>query len=113
MSFAWIFFRMPSVSDAILVLKKCVSRWNPWVFFDGSLFDLGLSQKNVYLILILLVAMLFVDLLHEQGISFSSWLSKCSFLIKCVLSYGIIFGIIVLGIYGDTYDAGSFIYMQF
>ncbi len=113
MSFAWIFFRMPSISDAILVLKKAVSKWNPWTLFDGSLFNLGLSQTNMYLLLILLMVMLLIDLLHEQGVSFSSWMTKCSFPVKCVLSYGIIFAIIILGIYGDAYDAGSFIYMQF
>ena len=39
-SFAWIFFRSPSLTDAVLYIKYMFSRFNPWVFFDNSLYSL-------------------------------------------------------------------------
>ncbi|MDD2216569.1 MAG: MBOAT family protein, partial [Eubacteriales bacterium] len=45
-NFAWIFFRAPSYTAAKGIIHNMTAQWNPWVFTDGSLYLLGLSQKS-------------------------------------------------------------------
>ena len=44
--FAWIFFRAPDINTAIIMIKQMFSVWNPWIFFDNSLYDMGLDRKD-------------------------------------------------------------------
>lgn len=113
MTIAWVFFRSQSVGEAIFVFKRLFSSWNPWVLSDGTLYELGLSSKNVTLLLLMLILMAIIEVLHERKISLSKWVVEQNFIVKCVISYITIFAVIIFGIYGTTYDAGSFIYMQF
>lgn len=113
MTCAWIFFRANNLSQAFFVFRKIFSAWNPWVLFDGSIYELGISQKSCYLLISLLVIMLIVSLLHERNVSISAWYGKQSYVVKCVVTYILIFAIIIFGIYGSAYNASDFIYMQF
>lgn len=113
MSIAWVFFRAGTLSNALLVFQKIFSSWNPWVLFDQTIYTFGLSQENFYLLILLLLFMLFVDIIHERKISLCAWVMSHGFIVKCIITYLIIFAVIILGIYGTSYDAGSFIYMQF
>ncbi|MBQ9166038.1 MAG: MBOAT family protein [Oscillospiraceae bacterium] len=113
MTIAWVFFRSSGLSQALLVFKKIFSRWNPWVLADGTMYKLGLSQRNVYLLIGCLLIMLAVDLLHERKISLTTWVDVQPYLAKCLIVYVLIFAILIFGIYGSAYNASDFIYLQF
>lgn len=113
MTVAWIFFRASSVQEGFLVLAKIVRTWNPWVLFDGTMYRIGLSQRSLYLLILLLLVMALVEVLHEKKISLTQWVMEQHFIVKCLVSYGLILAVLVWGIYGTAYDAGSFIYMKF
>lgn len=113
MTIAWVFFRSSGISQALLVFRKLVAAWNPWILFDGTLYTLGLSQKSFCLLLGALLIMLAVELLHERDIHLSAWFNRQHFAVKCLITYGMIFVILIFGIYGSAYDAQSFIYLQF
>ena len=45
--FAWIFFRMNSLRDSVKFITGFVTRWDPWVFFDGTMYKLGLDHTEM------------------------------------------------------------------
>lgn len=109
---AWIFFRADNVPQAVAMLRSMVTTFNPWILWDGSIYLLGLSAKNVW-VLFWGIALLFgVSALQtkmrlrtklmEQGIVFRYAVVLLAALI-----------IFVFGIYGPGYDAAAFIYGGF
>ena len=38
---------------------------------------------------------------------------RLPFAVRCFIFYGLIFGVIVFGLYGTAYDAAGFIYLQY
>ena len=108
----WIFFRADNISVAISMLQSMVTVFNPWILFDGTLFELGLDAHNFILALIAIVVLWIVDYAHTKG-SVREWISKQNLVFRWGLYYVGIFSIIIFGIYGLGYDAAAFIYFQF
>lgn len=102
-----------SISSAIYMLKAVVSEFNPWIFFDGSLYKLGLDRPNFNLMLILTAFLLLVDATQECGVHIRAEISKLNIAARWALYYALIFAILILGMYGPGYNASSFIYQQF
>ncbi len=113
MTICWTFFRAESMAHAKLIFEQMFKSFNPWVFFDGTILDMGLSEKNLHLLILLLVIMLIYALITEAGVSVTDWVLKRHFVTKCVVFYIVFFAIIILGIYGNAQDWGNFIYVQF
>ena len=67
--FAWLFFRAKSLTDAIDMLKTAGSNINLWVIFDNSLYGMGISQREMYLLFFCICIMFYVDYIHEKQIS--------------------------------------------
>jgi hypothetical protein len=42
-------------------------RFNPWIFFDGTLYNIGLSRVELQWLFVCILVLLMVDLLHEKG----------------------------------------------
>ena len=111
--FTWIFFRAPTVSDAIGVIKQIGKSFNPWVLFDGTLYTLGLSSLDYWLMIASILILLAVDILHEKKISIRTALLHQPAVVRWIICYGCLFAVIVFGVYGPAYNAESFIYFQF
>ena len=111
MSAAWIFFRAPSFREALRILGSLVRAGGAFRDEAGLLW--GLSNPSWILRLILILLITVVDLLREyRGISADS-LMRLPFAVRCFIFYGLIFGVIVFGLYGTAYDAAGFIYLQY
>lgn len=107
------FVHANSLHDAMYMLKATVSTFNPWVFFDGSLYQLGLDHANFNLMLLTVVLLLVVDAIQERGIRIRETVAKQNIVLRWAIYYIIFFAIVIFGIYGAGYDAQSFIYEQF
>ncbi len=81
--------------------------------FNGSLFKIGLKSQDFVVIIISVIIMFIVSILQEKGYKIRDKISKQDLLFRWILYYGIIFAIIIFGIYGEGYSASSFIYGQF
>lgn len=46
----WVFFRAESLEAAMIVLRQMFSVHNPWIFFDETLYTLGLSRLELGLL---------------------------------------------------------------
>ncbi|MGL5125107.1 MAG: MBOAT family O-acyltransferase, partial [Fusobacteriaceae bacterium] len=108
--FAWIFFRANSFKDAKYIVKKLFV-FNPWIFFDGTLYELGLDYKDFSLAILSIFFLIFVNILQRRQ-SIRKIVSEYKVSIRWILYYLIIFTIFIFGYYGDVI-ASQFIYFQF
>ncbi len=112
--FALVFFRSVSMAGAFGYLKRVFTKPDPWVFTDGTLYQLGLTQADVRVLLAALVTLFFVSLIREyRGETLDVFLARQGLWFRwLVILY--LFGVLFLfGMYGPEYDASQFIYFQF
>ena len=108
------FFRANSILDGFRNLKIAFSVFNPWIFFDGSMYEQGLDRQEmaILFIFILIVAIGGIvryitkkqlrEIMAEQNVLFR--IIVYALLIICVVVYGS---------YGDGFSSASFIYQGF
>lgn len=111
-TFAWIFFRAPSFSIGLDIVKYLFSSFNPWIITDGSLLKIGLKLPEIILLLIMLIVLWKVDSLRHKGI-LSTEFNNLSIFSRWSIYYIIIFSIIIFGVYGGNVAVANFIYQQF
>lgn len=113
-TFAWIFFRAPSIEDAAAYITRIGTRWNPWVLFDGSLYNLGINRFQANVLLVAVVILLLVDLIREKKKQrIDEFLAAQNLWFRWLFILLLIIMIVVYGAYGQVYDAKQFIYFQF
>lgn len=110
---AWIFFRAANIGDAIAVFGSILRANNPWILFDGSIYNCGLDQKNFDLALISIGILIFADICKKRGIKVRQVILKQDFWVRWLVIAVSICAILLLGIWGPAYDAANFIYFQF
>lgn len=111
--FSWIYFRSDSLHSAHSVIASIFGADNPWILFDGSLYQLGLSEKNFRLMLVCICVLLFADVMKRRGICIRQKIAEQDYVVRwLVIAIAIVF-ILTFGIYGPGYKAANFIYFQF
>ena len=108
--FGRYFSRAPSLAVAGDMFKRTFQAFNPRVFFDGTFLNLGLDQKNFYLLLIVMSILIIVELFQEKGVQLRQKISEQHFIFRWVVYLVILFLILIFGVYGIGYNATSFIY---
>ena len=107
-----IFFRIDGLMAAFQTMKAGLS-WNPWILVDGSLLKLGLDGPDFFVALFSLGILLLVSWLQERGEGVRKKLARQNLVFRWIILLGLIFGIIIFGMYGPEYNAKDFIYGQF
>ena len=107
-----VYFRLPSVKVAHEVFKRSVAVWNPWVLFDGSLYQLGLSEKNCRLLVICLLILVIVEFIQQKE-SMRVVIRRQNLVFRWGIWLMLITAIAVFGMYGPGYDVSGFIYQKF
>ena len=54
-----------------------------------------------------------VDYMKKKKVDFKGALARQNIWFRWLVYYGLIFAVLILGIYGPEYDASTFIYFQF
>ncbi|MHB9945156.1 membrane-bound O-acyltransferase family protein [Clostridium botulinum] len=109
--FSWIFFRANSFSEAKLLIKN-MFYFNPWIFTSGSIYKLGLDQKDFKMsILGILIVFIIDNIARNKDVLVE--LSNQNIVFRWAIYLSAICFILILGIYGAGYDANQFIYFQF
>lgn len=110
---AWIFFRSDTIAGAVGFIQRIFVEFNPWILFDGSLYDIGMSRMEFQIAVLAIAVLLFVDMLHYKGLQIRAFLDCQQVWFRWTV-YLISIGIVlVFGIYGPDFDASQFIYFQF
>lgn len=101
-----------SLIGIILEIKQSFASFNPWVFFDGSLYKLGLDRSNFILALLCIVLLMVIENLQIRY-SLREEISRMNIVIRWGMYYLAIFSIVILGMYGSGFSASAFVYGQF
>ena len=108
----WIFFRAPDFKAAWYILRN-MWKLKPWVLLDGTLFNLGLAEADIRLLVIALLILIVVGILNYKGISVRDTLKKQTLWIRWIVYIAAVLFIVTCGVWGPGYDAASFIYSSF
>lgn len=107
------FTQAKDLAEAAGLFKATFTHFNPWVFFDGSLYELGLDRPNFNLMLLSIAGLLIIDYIRERGVRIRQCIAEQGLVFRWCVYYAAIFALIILGMYGPGYDAASFIYGRF
>ena len=111
--FSWIFFRAQSIGEARTIIRSILTKANPDIFTDGSLFQCGLDPANFILMLVCILILLAMDILKRRRISVINAVLGWKDWVRWILIALFILCLLVFGKYGPTLDKNSFIYFQF
>ena len=111
--FSWIFFRASRFMEAFQIIASMITVKNPWVLFDGSLYQCGLDEKNFRLMLVGIVVLLCADICKRKGIRIREVIAKQDAWVRWLVIAVSITLIMIFGKYGPAYEAANFIYFQF
>ncbi|MBR6147744.1 MAG: MBOAT family protein [Lachnospiraceae bacterium] len=111
-NFAWIFFRADSFSKAFTIIKEC-THVSPWVIFDGSIFEVGLTRPDMIVVIITIAIMIFTDCMNYKKISIRDRILSLPLVLRWVLCIAAVVFVFICGVWGRGYDAANFIYTGF
>lgn len=111
--FAWIFFRADSIHTANEIIGSIFTANNPWILFDGSVYSLGLDEKNFRLMIAGIIILLLTDLLNRKNIVIRKIIERQDYPVRWICIVSIVMVILTFGIWGSGYDSNNFIYFQF
>jgi len=107
------FSRADSLKDALRMLKRTFSAFNPWVLFDGTFLNLGLDIKDINLLLISIITLFVVEIFQEKGVFLRQKISEQNLVFRWSIYITAIFAILIFGVYGIGYEGSDFIYKGF
>lgn len=112
-SFSWIFFRANSISESFAIIKQIISVKNPWILFDGGLYECGLNSKNFGFLLICIVILFFADYCKTKNIEIRKIIQKQDAWFRCIFIAFTLLVLLIFGMWGPGYDSSVFVYFQF
>lgn len=108
-----IIFRASNILNAVNIMKSIKNNFNPWILFDGSIYNCGLDSKNFMLLLFCILILFFADFCKLKGIKIREVILKQDYWFKCIFIILVICFILVFGIWGPMYNEANFVYFQF
>lgn len=110
---AWVFFRADTAFHALRIIKRMFTADNPWVWFDGSLYQCGLNQKNFTLVIWGVLLLFVADICKYKNIKIREIVAKQDDWAQLLTVAAAVFAILLFGMWGVGYNAADFIYFQF
>lgn len=109
-----VFFRADTVRDGVYYIQRMFTTFDVWSLFDGSIFYLGLEEKEMHVLWLGILILFLVDAYYARRKAFFDTLVKEQCLaVQYVIVAALLVMILVFGVYGEGYDAAQFIYFQF
>jgi hypothetical protein len=100
-------------SSSVEIIKKMFTKFYPWELVDGTIYNMGLNRPNFIAAIFFLVLLYMVSRYEEKGGCGRDWIAQRQIVVRWVIYYGLVFTILIFGIYGPGYDASSFVYMKY
>lgn len=107
---AWILFRMESLRMAMDYIIRMITLFNPWALTDGTMSAFGLTASDWNICILSTAALIGVSLAREKGLRLYTAFGAIP---KALLFTFLLCMVVILGLYGGTYDASAFIYTGF
>ena len=109
----WIVFRAPSLKQGLFMLRSLFAVYNPWVFFNDALLELGLDWKESMVLIFSVLTLIWVSVKQEAGMKIRDAVLRQPYVLRCALYAAAIVIIMIFGSYGTGFDASDFIYGGF
>ena len=87
--------------------------FNPWIFFDGSILNFGVTWGDINLIIFAMLLLLIVGVLSEKYGYARAWMDKQGFVFRWGTWIFLFLLVLIYGKYGPGYNAADFIYQGF
>lgn len=108
-----LFFRAKGLAIGFSMLYSIFTDFSLEAFQDGSVWKLGLHQKDLIVIAGSLLILLIVGLLQERGMRIRQKVAACPMVLRWAIYYALILSIVILGAYGDGYVPAPMLYADF
>lgn len=111
--FAWIFFRADSLEHAKDIINRMIHMNNPELLANGTLYHLGLNQKNFVVLIISVLLLLVADIAKYNHVKMREVILNFNIVNRWIVILAAVVSILLFGIWGSGYEAVNFIYFQF
>lgn len=101
-----------TLADTWVAIKQMFGRFNPWIFWDGTLYGMGLDYKDWCVVAIGLLLVRRISIMQETG-SVREAIARRNIVLRWIIYYAAFFAILIFGMYGTGYNASDFIYGNF
>lgn len=98
---------------SVEVVKGIFSKFNIWIFFDGSLYSLGLDRKDFWVGILSVLLLWFISIKQEQEIKIRDKIASYPIVLRWAIYYVGVLAILILGMYGSNNAGTTFVYMQY
>ena len=113
-TFAWIFFRAESLSQAFSYIERIFTKPDWWALSDGTVYRLGLKRVEMNILLSSLWVLFAASLVkYKNHETLDVFLTKQCAWFRWLAVAGLFAYVFLFGIYGPGFDASQFIYFQF
>jgi len=111
--FTWLFFRATGFTTAFTLIGQCVTNLQPGKLF-GLVFDrIGMTSQQMVVLTLAILLLLVVDTLKEKGQNVLELVFAQGIWFRWMVYLGLLFAILIFGVYGNIYEQTQFIYFQF
>lgn len=107
-----IITKAPSLGVAIQMLKAAFTDLGgiaKMIIGDGK-YELGLDESGMMVVIVAILVLLVVGILQESGVKIRETLAEQNLVFRWAIYLLLICSVLVFGVYGSAFDAGSFIY---
>lgn len=108
-----MFFRLDGISATIAEIKSGITVLNPWIFFDGSFVDMGLTYRDMNILLLGILLLFIVAILQEKYGEARKWMKEQFLPFRWLVWIFLFLFVLINGSYGPGYSAADFIYRGF
>lgn len=106
------FFRASDIKEGFAIWKSAFSLFNPWIFFDKSMYSLGLDKDEFIILIIGIIVLFVVSHLKQKG-SVRDILKEQNFIFRIAIFVILFVLTISWGYYGTGFTSSNFIYGRF
>ena len=111
--FAWLFFTMPSTSEAIRVISHIISNFHSYWFFSGSVLNCFSEIQSLFIFIVSLLILFIIDWITYCKKDFREIIFSQAGWCRWLIYLFFLFTIIIWGAYGGDHEQKSFIYFDF
>ncbi len=126
--FGLSFFRADTLTLGFKMWKNAFSIFNPWIFFDKSLYGLGLEESEFHILLFSLLILIIVSMIGHAAGGVADSADECAcpqmdgarklirkqnYLFRLIIFTVLFVMIVTWGYYGSEFNAADFIYGRF
>ena len=109
----WLFFRAEGLGTAAAMLKHIVTQLHPTDLVGQAFYTMGLDRQDIWALVLCTAVLILVDGLQYRGKDLKKWFTSQNWLFRELALAAIILTIFIFGIWGNGFDASSFIYFKF